>query len=195
MRRYASADLRLLPDDDPGPGTLVDPDDDDDIMNKKKTTTPPPPPPHAPTKKKKSPAALAPWIAKRMGGSCRRRVVIPHTSSSSSVSLWSGDAPSLPEDPAAPPGGSTPPTDLIITEWFCRRDACIAVVMILLVTPLCLCRSLKSLGFASFVSCAIFVGFIGILMGKLANEVVGEGKHLPPLRLLPDTEVGEGGGN
>ena len=59
--------------------------------------------------------------------------------------------------------------------------------MIFLVTPLCLRRSLKSLGFASFLSCAIFVAFIGILVGKLASDVV-EGKPLPPLRLLPDTE-------
>ena len=93
-----------------------------------------------------------------LGGSCRR----PTTAAAAGAPSNAGDGENL-------------------TQWYCSRPACIGVVKVGFVVPLCLMRSLKSLGAASLVSTSICFAFIVVLVGKLVMEVA-KGGELPPLR-------------
>ena len=78
----------------------------------------------------------------------------------------------------------------IRSEWFCSRGFCVLATLAAFVVPLCLCRSLRSLGWASFASVGICVGIIAVALGEYlagASSANANGAHdVESPRLWPD---------
>ena len=99
-------------------------------------------------------------------------------------------------------GAPAPPPTILRSEWFCSRGFCVFATLAAFVVPLCLCRSLRSLGWASFASVGICVGIIVVAFGEYlagdssANASVDGSSASPSstssssrsLRLWPDFE-------
>ena len=87
-------------------------------------------------------------------------------------------------------GAPASPSMRIRSEWFCSRRFCVLATLAVFVVPLCLCRSLRSLGWASFASVGICVGIIAVALGEYlagASSANANGAHdVESPRLWPD---------